>query len=197
MNKFLISIAVLLMSSPLLAAPSSQVKLSGHATINPTADLNLSLASILKGAYYTLTCEFTNNQSEALDMRFEPNASSTSYGQVTLNGATLVNLQGSLESGSNTLVIDDITNKGNNASLLLKNLDLKHSVEITHCSAKPAIKKLSADYGGSFIAYNDTAYFIDITVGNFFPTPYTIYPFASRWINVSTNNQNIAIKGIY
>lgn len=49
---------------------------------------------------------------------------------------------------------------------------------------------------GFFYAYNDTDKEVVISVGNFFPTPYTIGPHKSTFVHVSTDNQNIHIVSL-
>lgn len=58
-----------------------------------------------------------------------------------------------------------------------------------------AIAKTKA--GGWFQAFNDTDRAITITVGNYFPTSYTIDAHSSHIIWVTTDNQNIHIKQIH
>ncbi|HLD16745.1 MAG TPA: hypothetical protein VJB02_03420 [Coxiellaceae bacterium] len=62
-------------------------------------------------------------------------------------------------------------------------------------SASVFAKAQSAQVG-DFIIYNDTNRVVTISVGNFFPTPYTIRPHGSRYVTVSTNNQNIHIETV-
>lgn len=49
---------------------------------------------------------------------------------------------------------------------------------------------------GFFTAYNRTDREVKIAVGNWFPSEYTIGPRNSRYIPVSTDNQDIQIIGI-
>jgi hypothetical protein len=202
MKKIAFTLATLLASSLTVAAPSptsSAISLPGGGKVSPAGVLSVSLAPLLKEVHYDLSCQISNSQAEAVDMRFELSHSYTQYGQVSLNEGILDNLQGSLQVGENTLTVAEISISGNgNPALQFKNLDFNHTVEVSNCLAKPAIKpRLKPMSGGSFIAYNDTGYVVNMKVGNFFPTPYTIYPYSSRWIFVSTDNQNISISDIY
>ena len=200
MKKIALSTLALLASTVVTAAPtSSSIVLAGGGTVTPAGTLSISLAPLLKDVHYNLTCQVNNPQAEEVDMRFEPSQSYTMYGQVSLNDAALDNLQGSLHSGENTVAVNEISVSGNgNSALHFKNLDFNHAVQVSNCVARPSVKpKLMPTSGGSFVAYNDTGYIVNIKVGNFFPTPYTIYPHSSRWVFVSTDNQNITISDIF
>lgn len=199
MKKILFCLLTFLASSLVSAAPTtSTIVLAGGGEVPPAGILSLPLDSLLKDVYYNLSCQVTNPQVEPVDMRFEPGAGTDIvYGQVSLNETILDNQQGSLQSGSNTLTVHDLgIGKGSHV-LQFKNLDFNHRVEVSNCVARPAIHTKLMPTSGSFIAYNDTSAFVEIKVGNFFPTPYTISPHSSRWIFVSTDNQNIKISKVF
>lgn len=193
-------IALLLNTSTFAASPATSAILLGTGNVTPAGILSIPLSPLLKDVHYNLICHINNPQAETVDMRFEPSATHITYGKVVLNEAVLDNLQGSLQSGENTLTVNEISIAENEHSTLqFKNLDFKNTAQISNCVAKPAIHAVLATYnnGGSFIIYNNTFRAVEIGVGNFFPTPYTIYPHSARWVFVSTDNQNISINNIY
>ncbi|MDR3476729.1 MAG: hypothetical protein P4M14_01695 [Gammaproteobacteria bacterium] len=200
MNKIMTGLFFLLLSAKIAAAPeaehASMVALPGGGEIAPAGTLSIPLSPLMKEVHYNVTCQITNAQSEPVDMRFELKQVYL-YGQVTLNTANLDNLQGTLQTGENTLIANEVSINGSiAATLVFRNLDYAHPVEVGHCSARPAINTKMATHGGTFVATNQTDKTIQIEVGDFFPTTYTLDPFSNRWVYVSTNNQSITISRV-
>lgn len=55
---------------------------------------------------------------------------------------------------------------------------------------------ISAYASGGFFAKNTTNHTVTIKVGNFIPETIVINPHSSRYVTVSTDNQNIEISNI-
>lgn len=205
MKKVSLVLFTMLASTSMMAADlssSSLIKLPGGGEIPPMGNVKIALASLQQNVHYNITCQVTNAQSEAVDMRFEMGngkVNGSAYSQILLNDAVLMNAQGSAHSGDNTVVITEATNLDTTPSeLSFRNLDTVHTVQVDHCVARPAIKKVSSGYrGGLFIASNESPHWVEIKVGNFFPTSYNIAPYSNRWVSVSTDNQNIAIARVW
>jgi hypothetical protein len=138
-----------------------------------------------------------------MEMNFSPRlAPNGGYGVVTINGKPVLQNTGTLQSGENTFsfMTSVSTSKAKNSFLLIKNLDARYASTIKSCQAKPVTNMTSAadqTHGGYFYVTNHFPYFLDITVGNFTPTPYCIYPFTSQYVAVSTAYQNIDVLGTH
>jgi hypothetical protein len=204
MKKTSLALLSLALSSQLMALPNSSViSLPGGADVKPMQDLLISLAPLQDGVFYAVSCALTNTAPSNVDMRFElTDDYDYAYGLMSLDQTLLYNAQASVPTGGSTLIISELVyKKGSSspASLRLRNLDDTNAIQVSQCMARPEIanpKTAAVAYSGSFKASNDTDRTVEIRVGNFFPTPYTISPHSSRWVTVSTDNQNISISSI-
>jgi hypothetical protein len=192
MKKTILSILILLNGSAFAASPGSTIALNVQEEVQPAAQAAFFLNSLVKDAFYNVTCNIYNPNRDGVDLRFEMDEKNASgHGKFSLNGSELSNDQGTLNYGDNTVSVNVVSGATDN-SIVVKNLNFNSSVKLSNCVARPVTKNLASQKalsGGHFTLYNDTDKTIDIGVGNFVPTNYTVKPHDSKWVFVSKDNR--------
>lgn len=166
----------------------------------------MSLASLEEKKFYEVFCSIDNNDNSEVGIIFEPRLlPSAHYGDVQLNQKGLLTNDGYLQQGENQLFFHLVVDKKDTTAYNQFSLRLKSeaSVHFNTCYAKeissPKSQKTSnkakQSLGSLFFAYNDTHRPVLIAVGDFWPTEYYIEPYNWRAVFVSTDNQDIHIKG--
>lgn len=202
MNKYLayaLPIAFFSLNTSLYA--NSMINLPGQMAIAPNAETNLPLYALTNDVPFIVTCEMDSNAPSKLDIKFSPKlVRNSGFGVIKINNQAISQQDlGALSPGKNTLsfLVSIADNKDQSSNILnIKNLDQRYTVNINACHALPANNVTTAANkvaGGYFYVTNHLPYFVDISVGNYFPTNYCIGPYSRYFIETSTYNQNIDI----
>lgn len=176
---------------------------------------NASLEKLPTDSLYQISCSINNNENNSPKVLLETRLLPTSqYGEVELNGKAMPNNSDTLQNGNNLLTFKLLIGKSYPSkynAFILTNFAAApfrigqcsateilppKSAETNNKQATRALKATPGSSGGWFTVYNETDYIVSIAVGNFIPTPYTISPHNSKWVSVSTDNQDIHIKYI-
>lgn len=201
----LLAFTLIAASQLALAGSTVNIAVPSPAMIAPHAVMELPLDSLMQGVPYTVTCTLESRAPSGSDLHIAPVlAPDSGFGVVKLNDDPVLKNTGTLHSGMNTLSVMVSVTAGRKPAinaLSLKNLDDQYPLSVKACQARPVTKMVTSAEkkvtGGYFYVTNHLPYFLDITVGNYFPTPYCIYPFLRQYIQVSTNNQDIDVVDIH
>jgi hypothetical protein len=186
------SSAVFANSTIALPVPSNNV-VAAHST------LDLDLNSLDVNVPYVVSCNVESSSPETLDMHVAQQlAPKGGFGIAKVNDKSVVKEVGTFQSGQNTFSFMASVGSNKNVvnKMVLKNLDNRYSATVKSCQAQPASNStLAANKvgGGYFYVTNDFGYYLDITVGAYFPDGYCIPPYSRAYITVSTPYQDIEI----
>jgi hypothetical protein len=149
---------------------------------------------------YIVTC--TLESTSPIDMSFTPHlAPKGGFGVTKLNDKDFTKNLSSLQSGKNTLsFMTSVADKNKTNELVIKNLDDTYSTTVKSCQATPASNVSSITNkaaAGYFYVTNDFPLFLDVAIGNYYPTEYCIPPYYKLYVGVSSNNQDVEVIGTH
>jgi hypothetical protein len=201
MNKLLATtLAVACVSASMAAYASSTVTIPVPANnvIAAKSELALPLNALTTDVPYMVTCNVDSTAPAELDMSLIPHlAPNGGFGVAKVNDKPMLKNVGTLQTSHNTVsFMASIATQAKPNEMILKNLDDRFTSVVKSCEAKPVANVTSAANkvaSGYFYVTNNLPYFVDITVGTFFPTGYCLYPNSKSYITVSTGYQDIAI----
>ncbi len=194
-----IALACLSGSSLAFAASTVALAVPANNVIQAKSELALPMDALTTDVPYMVTCDVESTAPTGLDISLAPSlAAKGGYGVATVNAKPMFNNVGTLKNGENTVsfMTSISNNKDQPNQIIFKNLDSRFTSVIKSCEAKPVSNVTDAAHqvaGGYFYVTNNLPYYVDITVGNFTPTGYCLYPNSVTYISVTTAYQNIAI----
>lgn len=197
MNKITLT---LFLSITSLSSYASNLSIIDNSAPDKTI-VTVPLQSLEINKFYKVTCDINNVKQDA-KVLFAPRLlSSSTYGSVKFNEDLKPNNSAKLKQGKNQLSFLIRFNQKDTEEYNQFTLNgSSDSFEVEQCRAEeesPADLKTKKLLSGYFNVYNYTGHLVQFSVGNFFPTPYTVYPHDSTWVSVSTDNQDFRIDNIY
>jgi hypothetical protein len=194
-----VAVACLTGSSFVYASSTVTLPIPANNVIAANSELALPVDSLTTDVPYMVTCNVDSSAPAELDMSLAPSlAPKGGFGVAKVNDKLMLKNVGTLASGLNTVsfMASVSGNKEKPNQIIFKNLDNHFTSTVKSCEAKPVSNVSSTQNGvagGYFYVTNNLPYYTDITVGNFTPTGYCLYPNSVTYITVTTAYQNIAI----
>ena len=211
------------MQKLVLATCLSLLPIYGTAANNATINLPMTQQGSVEAPYYVaplhaltehqlyhVTCHINNKLNQNADMLFEPRLlTADAYAGVELNHQSIANNAGPLISGDNELSFNVLIDKKDLSQYNQFKLSSDTPIEVNSCIAavshppkNNAKNQMTASAtntnikSGFFYLTNNTNRMVTVSVGNFFPTPYTLGAYGIASVYVSTDNQNIYIDSV-
>lgn len=138
-QKIVFILAMLSCHDAIAAMTSPNIHLKGGGDVLPTASMSIALNGLVPYATYNIVCYLTTNEPFEIVM-MGSNFGTGNTGNIqsyNLNGITQV--QGQLNTGSNTAVIVGNFSKPSAASVVFTNLDQDNSFNVNNCYAFPIV----------------------------------------------------------
>jgi hypothetical protein len=198
-----IALTFLMGSCAVYADSTINLPLNGNGQIAPNSEIALDLNPLTNDVPYMITCEVESSSPTNLDMSVTQHlAPNGGFGVAKVNDKPMMRNVGALQNGQNTLsFLASVGTKGNAANqLILKNLDNRFASNVKSCQARPASNvtdMANRVHGGYFYVTNHLPYYVDITVGSYFPDAFCIPPYMKQYVSVSTAYQDIDIVGTH
>jgi hypothetical protein len=191
------TLALTVLSASMSAFATSTITIPVNNSIAANATAVINLDTLTPDVPYMVTCD-VEASADKLDINLAPKlAPKGGYGVSRINDREILKNTGALQNGHNTLsFMASIAPKSSSNTVSVKNLDNHAAAVLKSCQAQPVsnvtmnANKVGAGY---FYVTNYLGYYLDITVGNFSPTPYCIPPYYKQYIFTTTSYQDIDV----